>query len=141
MTLSRKLQAWDVTTFHDSLLVRKFYVQAILRGYFRSLEFVGPATQAPLSLSGLVRGPFFTHTSLAWAGPSQVGTDRHSPRPWTGPLHISGSRSLCSAIFSSSLPHTWPLGTPTCVSSTETTGIPLGPLSELQPGNCPQSVP
>lgn len=40
--LLRKLQATDVTTSHDPLLVRNFYFQTVLCGYFVS-EFVGPS--------------------------------------------------------------------------------------------------
>lgn len=34
--MSWKLQAQDVTTGHDPLLVRTFYVQTVLCGYFHS---------------------------------------------------------------------------------------------------------
>lgn len=38
--LSRKLQAWDRTTYHDLLCVRNVYTQTMLCGYFGLFGFV-----------------------------------------------------------------------------------------------------
>ena len=54
----------NMSTHHDSLLVRKFHVQTILCGIFHSLEFVRPPCRLPLSLSGLVCSPFCLHRDL-----------------------------------------------------------------------------
>ena len=58
-----KMPPWDRTTLHDSLLVRKFYVQTILRGYFKS-EFVKVAMQASPELGRFSTWPPFSSTGF-----------------------------------------------------------------------------
>ena len=67
-TLSRKLQAWEVTTCHDSVGVRNFCDKIILCGYF---QFSRLPHRLPLSLSGLACGPFW----------STVGSAQPTPGP------------------------------------------------------------